>query len=102
MKSTYQILNRDSLKTADQSKFQIILPQGLILSFSPPAAAIKPVIDKTPEIKEVLNEIAKLTKEKEQILKSKSGIITNMQFVNGQNSTYKMNFTSQASYVNVL
>lgn len=72
LKSVYQKINNESVKINDIPKLKIILPEGLIFSFSTPTADNNPVIDITKEKTEVLNKINELLKQKEQIAKSKS------------------------------
>ena len=72
MKSIYQKLNHQSIKTSDISKLKIILPEGLIFSFSTPGTESATVVDASKEKTEVVNKIDELLKQKEKILKSKN------------------------------
>lgn len=72
LKSIYLKANRESIKNEDIKKLKIVLPEGLIFSFTTPTIA-KPIeIDNTKEKAEVLTKINQLLKQKEQIVKSKA------------------------------
>jgi hypothetical protein len=73
LKLIFQKINAENIKVEDIPKLKIILPDGLIFSFSPPRSVDTPVIDiVATERAATLSKINALTTQKEAILKQKS------------------------------
>lgn len=71
LKSIYQKANRERIKNEDIKKLKIVLPEGLIFSFTTSSTEKPIAIDNTKEKAEVLTKINDLLKQKEQIKISK-------------------------------
>lgn len=72
IKVVFQKINSETVRAEDIQKIKIILPEGLIISFSPPT--VERAITENPSSKDlslILNQIQDLHVQKEQILKSK-------------------------------
>ena len=74
IKSTHLRLNSETLTSEDFQKIKIVLPEGLIFSFSPPKSENIPVVDNSEENKILVNKINDLLKQKENIAVSKDEI----------------------------
>jgi hypothetical protein len=72
LKEGFLKLKREKIKKSESSKLRIVMPEGLIITFSPPKLDREVAVDANTKADEVAKELSTLLKERERIQSERS------------------------------